>query len=266
MEPVNPYAAPAAASSEAAAAAPDQPLSLMAALNTGTSLYLRRFPTWAAMTLAIWLPLELFVSYQEYFVLDPDDVAGVLRWSVLGEAFVGIIAVGGTISVGEAELRGERRGWLSGLGEGLRGWPRIFSSRFVGGLAVLIAALLFLLPALYLGARFSLSDSVAILERRAGTGAVGRSLELTRGRFLIFFALCTITIVPILIAGFVVFLPLQFFPEYNHWVLSAALACVANLLEPWMTLVFVAAYVQCRAEEQRERPSTASAGPEILVS
>jgi hypothetical protein len=250
MEPVNPYASPIAASSEPAATAPELPFSLMAALNTGTALYLRRFPTWAAMTLAIWLPLELVVSYQEYFVLDPDDIVGMLRWSVFSEALVGIIAVGGTISVGEAALRGEHRGWLSGLGDGLRGWPRIFSSRFVGGIAILIAAIFFLLPALYLGARFSLSDCAAILERRAGTGALGRSLELTSGRFLIFFGLCTITIVPIMLAGFVVFLPLQFFPEYDHWLVSTALACVVDLLEPWMTLVFVAAYVQCRAEER----------------
>jgi hypothetical protein len=251
MEPVNPYAAPREAGAEVPVETPEQPLSLMAALNTGTSLYLRRFPTWAAITLVVWVPLELFVSYQEYFVLDPDDVLGALRWSIFSEALVGIIAVGGTISVGEAALRGEQRGWLDGLGDGLRGWPRIFSSRLVGGLMLLIAALLFLLPALYLGARYSLSDTAAIIERKAGMNAVSRSMTLTRGRFLTFFGLCAITIVPILVAGGLIFIPLEFFPQIDHWLLSAALSSLIDLLGPWMTLVFVAAYVQSRAEERR---------------
>ena len=50
MEPVNPYAAPQAAGADATAVAAEQPLSLLAALNSGTWLYVRRFPTWAAMT------------------------------------------------------------------------------------------------------------------------------------------------------------------------------------------------------------------------
>src|SRR5688500_6984108 len=104
MEPVNPYAPPAAAG-EAPALASEQPLSVLAALNVGTSLYMRRWPTWAAMQLCIWAPLETLISYQEYFVLDPDDAMGVFRLSMLAEAFVGIISVGGTISVGEAALR-----------------------------------------------------------------------------------------------------------------------------------------------------------------
>ena len=261
MDPVNPYAAPREAGGEAPPLAAEQPLSLMGALNVGTSLYLRRFGTWAAITLAIWVPVELFVSYQEYFVLEPDDVAGFLRWSLLAEAFFGIIAVGGTISVGEAALRGEHRGWLAGLGDGLRGWPRIFSSRLIVGIAIVISAFLFLLPALYLAARVSLSDSAAIIERRSGTGAMGRSMELTRGRFLIFFGLCAITIAPMPVAGFLVFLPLDYFPQYDHWLLSTALACLIDLLEPWMTLVFVAAYVQCRAEERRAEGPSPGAEP-----
>jgi hypothetical protein len=114
------------------------------------------------------------------------------------------------------------------------------------------------LPALYLGVRFSLSDSAAILERRAGMNAIDRSMTLTRGRFLTFLGLCTITVVPILLAGVVFFLPLAFFPQYDHWLLSAALSCVLDLMEPWMTLVFVAAYVQCVAEERHKTlPATA---------
>jgi hypothetical protein len=251
MEPINPYASPLVAPGEEPMGEADQPLSLLGALNVGTSLFVRRFPTLAAITLVVWAPLEALISYQEYFVLDPDDPLGILGWSVLPQALVGIVAVGGTISVGEAALRGEHRGWLAGLGDGLRGWPRLFSSQLVGGLLLIVAAFFLLLPALYLGVRFALSDCAAIVERRAGMNAINRSMELTRGRFLTFLGLCVVTIVPILSAGSVIFLPLAYFPQYDHWLLSAALACCLDLLETWMTLVFVAAYVQCRAEERR---------------
>ncbi|MEX0611332.1 MAG: hypothetical protein WD229_04355 [Pirellulales bacterium] len=248
MENVNPYASPLAAGGEAVAAA-EQPLTLLGAFRAGTSLYLRRLPTIVALTLSIWVPAELFVSYQEYFVLDPDDVLGVFRWTALTEAVVGIIATGGIISVGEADLRGEHRGWLAGLVDGLRAWPRLFATRLLGGLVLICAAVFLLLPAIYLGVRYSLSDTAAVVERRAGMGALNRSMELTRGRFLVFFGLLVVTLVPLLIAGGVIFLPLLLFPEIDHWLVSAALTCVTDLLYSWMTLVFVAAYVQCRAEE-----------------
>jgi len=252
MEPVNPYAAPQAAGADAAAVAAEQPLSLLAALNSGTWLYVRRFPTWAAMTLVLWGPLEVLLAYQEYFVADPDNPFEAYFSQVLADALFGIIAIGGTIGVGEAALRGERRGWLAGLGDGLRAWPHVFSSRFVGGLTLVLAAMLFLLPALYLGVRYALSDSVAVLERRGGMKAIGRSMELTGVRFLILLGLCLATVVPIVAASVFIFFPLGFYPQYDHWLLSAALSFVLDLLTPWMTLVFVAAYVQRRDEQRRE--------------
>jgi hypothetical protein len=194
---------------------------------------------------------------------DPDNPLQTFFWTVLAEGLVGIIAIGGTIGIGEAALRGERRSWLHGLADGMRGWPQMFSSRFLAGLVLTIAAVAFLLPALYLGVRYSLSDCAAIVERRSGMNAVGRSMELTRGRFLIFLGLCVITIVPLVVAGFLIFMPLDLYPQIDHWLLSAALGWLIDLLEPWMTLVFVAAYFQRRAEERHEsQPVPATlAGP-----
>ncbi len=61
------------------------PLTLLGALYVGTSLFFRRFPTVAATTLTIWGPLNALISYQEYFVLDPEDVWGMLRLTMLAE-------------------------------------------------------------------------------------------------------------------------------------------------------------------------------------
>jgi hypothetical protein len=252
MEPVNPYAAPQAAVERVAADVASQPLTLVGALQAGTSLFFRRFPAVAAITLTIWAPLNAIVTYLEYFVLDSEDVMGAVRLNIFAEALIGIIAAGGIISVAEAELRGLHRGPLAALVDGLAGWPRLFSSRFVGGLFILIAVIFFVLPAIYLGVRYSLSDCAALIERRAGLSAINRSMELTRGRFLIFFGLCVVTVVPVVITGSVILMPLQFFPEYDHWLLAAALSCLVDLLDAWMTLIFVAAYVQCGATKPSE--------------
>lgn len=265
MEPVNPYAAPQASSEAVSLSAAEQPFTIRGALGEGTWLCFRRFPTLAAVTLSVYMPLELFVSYQEYFVVDPDDTLGVLRWSVLTDGLIGIIAIGGVISVAEAELRGEHRGWLSGLSAGLQGWLRLFSSRFVGGLLMLIAALLFVLPGIYLAIRYSLSDAAAIIEGRAGISAISRSMELTRDRFLAFLGLCLVTVVPVVIFGGVIFMPFAFLPELDHWLVSAALSCVIDLLTSWINVVFVLAYLQCRAEERRmEQPRAPAPTASVL--
>jgi hypothetical protein len=260
MEPVNPYSAPLAISGVAVEAV-EQPLTLVGALGAGTSLFFRRLPTLLAITLVIWVPVELIVSYQEYFVLDPDDVLGLLRWTVLSEALIGIIATGGIVSVAAADLHGEERGWLAGLGDGVRAWPRLFATRLVSGLVLIAAAVFFIVPAIYLGIRYSLSDTAAVVEGRAGMNALSRSMELTRGRFLLFLGLCIATVTPVLIANSVIYLPLSWFPEIDHWLISAALTCLIDLLDGWATLVFVAAYMQCLGEQRRAQAQADSELP-----
>ncbi len=253
MDPENPYAAPLIPAGELPVDAAARPLTLLGALNTGTALYVRRFPTVAAVTLTVWAPLEVLISYLEYFVLDPEDIMGALRLSLMADGLVGIISTGAVISVGEAELRGEQRGWLAGLGDGLRAWPRLFGTRLVSGIALVLAALLFILPAIYFTVRFSLAETTAVIERKVGMNAISRSMELTRGRFLTFLGLCLCTITPILVLGGVTELPLVFYPMIDHWLLSAALTCMLDMATPWILLVFVAAYMHCLAEERREQ-------------
>ncbi len=252
-DPENPYAAPLVPADDLQLDAADKPFTLLGILNTGTSLYLRLFPTLAAVTLAVWGPLELYVSYQEYFVLAPDDIGGAIRLSILGEMFIGIISTGAAISVSEAALRGERRGWLTGLGDGLHAWPRLFGTRFVAGIVLVLAFLLLVLPAIYLTARFSLAETISVVEHKVGPKALGRSMQLTRGRFFNYLVLCAVTAIPLLLLGSVIHMPLALLPQLDHWLLSAALTCVLDLIWTWVTVVFVAAYAHAIAQERREQ-------------
>jgi hypothetical protein len=259
METENPYASPMASESGVALQAAEQPLTLLGALGEGTSLFWRRLPTLAAITLVVWGPIEVLVGYLEYFVLSPDDVLGAFRVSMWMESLFGIIAIGGVIHVSEAALRGEHLGWLAGLSEGLRGWPRLFATRFVCGLVLLVAAIFFILPAIYLLVRYAFSETAAIVERQAGMSALRRSMTLTRGRVLTMLGLVAATVGPMVFASGVIFVPLDLYPEFDNWLSSAALACILDLLGSWMAVVFVVAYVQCRSEENRTEARTLAA-------
>jgi hypothetical protein len=184
----------------------------------------------------------VFQSYVEYFVFDPENVRATFRLAMLMEGLVGIIAVASVILVGAAAMKGEEIAWWRALGQGLAAWPRLFATRLVAGFLLSLSALCFVIPYLYFAPRFSLSDTATVLEGKAGPSAIRRSMRLTQQNYLVYLGLCALTIIPVIVVGIVVQLPLVLFPEINDWLLSASLTWLADLFTPWMTLVFVAAY------------------------
>lgn len=240
MDPTNPYAAPAVdAYFELESRRPKTFPEIIAA---GTKLYISRFPAVLAITAVVWIPGELLHSYIEYFVLDPEDVLAQFRLTIFIEGIVGILAVASVIHLGAKTLEGEQCPWWTALGRGVAAWPRLFVTRIVSGFLLTLSALLLLVPYFYFAPRFSLCDTVSVVERKAGPSAVGRSMKLTEGSYLLYLGLCVVTVIPVLIAGIGVGVPLLIFPEIDHWLISAGLTWLADLFMPWMTLVFVSAY------------------------
>lgn len=227
MEPINPYAAPSAESAAMTIAAP--PITFGQVLATGTTVFFRRFPAFAAIMLVVWGPVELLQSYLDYYVLDPEDIGASFRLATTLDALFGIIATGAVVQLGVKEMRGEHCPWWSALVLGLRAWPRLFATRLVSGILLLIAALLLILPALYFAVRFSLAETAAVVENRAGTGATNRSMELTRGKFWWYLALAFATVGPQLLFGIAAQMPVIFVPGFDYWVISAGLHLAVGL-------------------------------------
>src|SRR5690606_37715776 len=96
---------------------------------------------------------------------------------------------------------------------------------------------------------------------RAGMNALNRSMSMTHGRFFTFLGLGLLTLLPGVVVSFVLFLPLGLFPQLDHWLISAALTCVVELVDAWMTLVVIAAYVQCREQENAAQTPVAITVP-----
>lgn len=240
MESINPYAAPVADAYRKPE--PLRPRTFAEIVMAGTVLYTSRFSAVLAITAIVWIPGELIHSYIEYFMLDPEDVQGAFRLAMFMDALVGIIAVAGVTVLGAQEMRGEPVAWWSALGQGIIAWPRMFATQLVGGMVLGLAALCLVAPYFYFAPRFSLMETVTVLEGRAGPSAIRRSMDLTGHSYLLYLALCAITIIPVFVVGILVVVPMIVFPEIDHWLLSAALMWLSDLFTPWMTLVFVAAY------------------------
>jgi len=119
-------------------------------------------------------------------VFDAADIAANLGATLVG-GFIGFVA--GTLAtaacfkaVSDAYL-GERPEWRESLGFA---WKRVLAVLFVtllGGLLALLAAIPFILPAIWLGVSWLLASPAVLSEDVRGFGALGRSFRLVRGRW-----------------------------------------------------------------------------------
>lgn len=240
MDSANPYASP----QQPAGTSPSfrVPTTFWEILVTGVSLFGANAYSVIGLTLVIWLPIELMQSYYEYFLADPEDVGQTMRTTLWIENLIGIIPTAGIIAIGNAAMKGDRPSIWFGLRSGLEAWPRMIGTRIVVGLITLLALVLFIIPGLYVGVRSALAEPVAVIERLNGMTGMKRSFELTQNGFWRYLALLVASIGFIFFAGALIAVPAVISPELDHWLLSAGLSLVVDVLSALPTLVFVAAY------------------------
>jgi hypothetical protein len=239
MQPINPYAPPEIAQNV-------EPLpagsGFGAVLNNGLRLFATNLLSIALITVIVWGPLEIFEAYMEYFVFDEDDFRSMLRLHQGLDSLFGIVVTAGVIELGAATIRGDRLSAGSGLSKGLAAWPRMFWTRLVSRLLLLIAFLALFLPFIYLVFRIAVIDQVAVLEHSSGGSCIKRTYELTTRKF---WAMAGLTVLPysfVMVFSIALFVPFVLFPEIDHWLVSAAVSVVVDVLLQIPTLIMVAAY------------------------
>jgi hypothetical protein len=158
------------------------------------------------------------------------------------ESLFGIIVTAGVIELGAASIRGERLSAWSGLLKGLGAWPRIFWTRLLCNLLLLVAVLALVVPFFYLLIRLAVIDQVAVLEHSSGGNGIKRTYELTAKKFWFMAGLLILPITLLMVVSMALFVPLALFPEIDHWLISAALSVVVDVLAQIPTLILVAAY------------------------
>jgi len=196
-----------------------------------------------AVIVVIWLPLDLLSSYMDYFVFGPDDLRKSFKFSRFLDNFIGIIATAAVISIGYSSCAGERPAFGSAMSVAARAWGRMWWTRFLTGLMLVLGLLLLIIPGLYLLVRLALVEPVAVCERVSGSTAMRRSFELTRGRFWQVFLLGLAFGAVIIAAMACVVLPPLFIPALDHWLVDAGTSLVADVVAAFGTLCLLCAYV-----------------------
>jgi len=218
-----------------------------AILKHAWSLYKQNFGVIAAVILAICLPIDLLSSYMDYFVFDPDDFRKSFKFSRFLDNFIGIIATAAIISIGHTAYLGDRSTFKSAMRMGLSSWGRMWWTRFLAGLAIILGCLLLFAPGLYLMIRLALVESVAVCEHVSGSTAMRRSFELTRGWVWKLFVLGAAFGAIMVMMMICVVVPAIFIPALDHWLVDAATTLIADFIGAYGTLCLYSAYVTLSA-------------------
>ncbi len=120
----------------------------------------------------------------DYFVFGPDDFRKSFKFYQFLDNFVGIIATAGVISIGYTSCLGQRPSFRGAMSVGANSWGRMFWTRFLAALALVLGLVLLIIPGIYLLVRLALVEPVAVCERISGSTAMRRSFELTKGTIL----------------------------------------------------------------------------------
>src|SRR6184192_3038929 len=105
-------------------------------------IYRQQFSVIVAVVLVIWTPLELLSSYMDAFVFGEDDFRKSWKFAQFLDNFFGIIATAGVIFIGHQALIGQRATFRSALATGFNSWGRMWWTRFLTGLALVVGLLL----------------------------------------------------------------------------------------------------------------------------
>lgn len=211
-------------------------------LTEAWGLYRRHFWLIIALVATVWVPCELFSSYMDYNVFDPDSFRASFKLSRFLDNFIGIIALSAVICYASGALEGTPPSYGDSMRVGTRCWGRMWITRFLGGICLLISLLLLVLPVIYVGVRLCFAEIVVVREGISGTAAIKRSFALTKGLFWPLLGLsAAAALVPIL-GTIALVLPAVFFESLDVWWVDALGSLGIDFLVAYMTLVYVCAF------------------------
>jgi hypothetical protein len=220
-------------------------------LEQSWKIYRERFLVIVAVVLVVWTPLELFSSYMDAFVFGEDDFVKSLKLARFLENFFGIIATAGVIFIGYETGAGRPATFGRALEQGLTSWGRMWWTRFLSSLAIVLGLLLLIVPGIYLLVRLALVEPIAVQERISGPAAMQRSFALTEGRFWTVFQLGLAVLATYILAMIVLVAPTVFVPGLDHWIIDAATQLACDVVLAFGTITLVTAFAISQVNKRR---------------
>ena len=209
--------------------------------------------------LTVWLPANLLMESLAFNAPADDNGFGAFRLNNIIRAVFGIISIGALIYALARRMQGEEVTYSEAMSVGFRRWGSLFAANFFAGMIVLLGFLALIVPGIILQVRYSLLDSVVVLERHPAPRP--RSTSLTEGRrWPIFWAYVLFFLAYIPVATGINIAISQLDVLNNYWV-SVALDCVSDVLESISTIVMFLFYWEARLHERGSSTDRKDDGP-----
>lgn len=211
-------------------------------LSAAWQIYRQKFGTIAIVVVIVWLPCELLSCYLDAHVFGPDDFVKSFKVYRLLDNFIGIIATAGVTVIALNHHSGRSSGVADAFSASLAIWGRMWWTRLLRGLLVVLGLLLLILPGLFLSIRLCFVESVVVAEGESGRAALQRSFELTRGQFWRTLGMIALLIGIIGVPMILTILPMVFFVALDNWLVDTALAVVHNVMVAFFFVAMLCAY------------------------
>ena len=225
----------------------------------GIQLLVSNLPLFSQIVLTIWLPGALVLAVLRFYIL-PETTGGdefqlfvqEIRVSNFIELAFGPLYTGAILHAASRWRQGLETTYGESMAIGLKQWGKLFGTRLVAGLMIFLGTLAFVIPGIILALRFALIDPIVVLDGLTGTSARKLSVTYTQGkRWTILWTILLTFIgvfIVILLASFVLYLPLTVVGQDDNFVVAVLLECLSSILFVLPVLVLFAFY--CDAKNQ----------------
>lgn len=155
-------------------------------LRHAWNLWISHFGIIAALTLTIWIPGSILLSYLHFWTFAELDeltkFAQELRINNALEVALGPIYIGGILHVLNRSAQGKQPlSYSEAIAAGARRSFKLVCTRIVTNLIVAVGCVLFIVPGIILGLHYAFVDAVVVLEGREGGAARNKSTALSKG-------------------------------------------------------------------------------------
>lgn len=250
---MNPYQPPAAALVDRPAGAVEPFTSVLGLLGRASSVYSSNLGIIAAVTLVVFVPVELAKNWIIVGAHLQERYADILRLEMVVESVFGSLVTAALLyALVEKMERGRTVGVKEALSAGAKRWGAVFGARFRAGLYILVGLLLLVVPGVMFMVRYALTDEVATLEvDRSGPRVLERSKELAQGKGGMILGVGVLSFllvsVPQFMGGFLSGL-------VDWWVVTALIDAGVDVLYRFFVVVTLLMYLGLAGREGRGAP------------
>ena len=210
-------------------------------------LFSQNFLKLLIITLVVWIPCELAVSWLIATFYSADNTLAPMKLERLANNFFGIIAIAASNYIFREKEENGHASLGGAFGAGFLYWGWMFATRFLVGLATVVGLILLILPGLYICIRLVLCEAIIVAENTWGIECCQRSMELTKGKFWRVLLWLLGGCGPAVVAAFLCYLPFVFVDNIG-WQLDALGSVLSDIPMIFIYPIFWAIYTKLRDE------------------